>query len=380
MKAFKKCLAAAVALASVFTLSGCAKNTASARVATTANWNTRVSTVVEKDSLDFWQSNMEVAQYSASFKANENSKYSLSYDTAAAEYTTWFYAEAAYDWTSTDIPEEYRSEEAYSEPVYVLKTEMKIHGVFKMNASDDEKQFDDELVSECKFRLAGDNLQPVYSYQKVVNTSPNHLSPNSISQAYVQVDSVYEIFYNRGCSQAIVKTTDNLAKDNKTSENKISLSTKAGYSVFDNSQLIAAFRSFTKTGGSSRTFNTLVPQNLNTQISTATVSLPIELNPDDEEQKGILDALTNAPEGYVFFDGTPSSEEAQKKNIRFNAVSLGMNAYLTGQSPTYWYSTVENADVNTTRCVLLKTVRPLSFGLGTLSYTLKSLNVEKIEK
>ena len=83
-----------------------------------------------------------------------------------------------------------------------------------------------------------------------------------------------------------------------------------------------------------------------------------------------------ADKDYIFFDGTPSGDE-EAKGLRYSSVTLSLNADMNGQSPVYWYSTVENNDLNGTRGVLLRMVTPLPFIMGTLDYTLKSVGLEK---
>lgn len=376
MKTFSKFIATVLAVAGAATLAGCKNSSPSRKVATIANWNVRTSASVEENSFDFWHKNKEVAEYAISFTEGSNASYKVSYATGSAEYATKFYM-TDYDWNSDKIPEGYRSAESDTEPVYVYETSLKISGSYELISGGANKEFDDELTTVSYFRPAGKNLQPVYSYQKVKNTAPAALTANNINAAFVQVDEVYETYYNKGCSQAtVIKTVT--GKDGKNIE-RIGLS--SDYSNFDNSQLRAAIRAFTLSGGSSRTFYVVTPQNGKIQSVSASVGSPVELNPLDQNQALIINALKNAPENYIFFDGTVADkkEGESDRNFRYNAVSLSINESLQGASPAMWYSTVENNDINGTRCVLLKMSAPLSFGLGTLNYTLKSLTVETVE-
>ncbi len=374
MKTFSKCLAIVLAVAGVATLAGCNKNTTSRKVATTANWNVRTSTSVEQDSFKFWQENAEVAKYAISFTDGSNASYKVSYNTDSAQYETKFYM-TTYDWSAEEIPEGYRTEESETENIYVYETSLTISGTYELRSNGAKKTFEDELVTKSYFRPAGKNLQPVYSYQKIKNTSPATLTASSIDSAFEQVDEVYETFYNKGCSQATtIKTVP--GKDGSTTS-RIGLS--SDYSNFDNSQLRAAIRAFTLSGGSSRTFYVVTPQNDNIQSVSASIGSPVELNPLDQTQALIINALKNAPEDYIFFDGTIANKQENQsdRNFRFNPVSLEINESLQGTTPTMWYSTVENNNVNSTRCVLLRMSTPLAFGLGTLNYTLKSLTLEE---
>lgn len=374
MKAFTKILAVVIAAGAAATLAGCA-SPVNSRVATGANWNVRTQNSVERNSIDYWRTHKEVAEYGISFKEGLNRTYSISYDTDSAKYTTEFYIDKTdYDWAATDIPEEYRRENE-KEPVYVYKTTLNISGKFILSAGG-EKEFSDSLVSVCKFRLSGKNLQPVYSLQEEKDCAPNALNAATVESMYVESDVVLETFYNYDCTEALVKTTDN--KDSANSgEKKIALGTKQGYSVFDNSQLSLALRAFSLSAGT-RTFNVCVPKNGGAQVCYSSAISPIELNGEDETQAKIISALENAPKDYIFFDGSPANEEETKKNARYTSVSISINANLKGSAPVLWYAALENVNANSTRCVLLKRDDALPFGLGTTSYYLKTLNVAEI--
>ena len=280
------------------------------------------------------------------------------------------------------MPEDYAPEENVIEPVYVYRTKLEVTTKYTLTANGDNAEFNDSVISECYYRLAGDNLQPVYSKQIIKDVAPNALSASSLASAYVQIDRVYETFYDYDCTKATVYYTDNLASDSasKTETTEVYVNDKAGHSVFDNSQLRAAVRAFNISGGATHTFNVFVPQNGGLQLCRATCTAPVTLNGEDEEQAKIINALNecskNNPDYIFFTNNAPAEEEA--RNYRFNAVamSIATDDPMTGTSPTLWYSTVENSEVNYSKCVLLRMTTPLSFGLGTINYTLKSLNLK----
>lgn len=375
MKTLSKCLAIVLAVAGAATLAGCSKSTPNYKTATTANWNVRTSTAVEENSFEFWKSKKEVAEYAVTFSAGSNSSYEVTYDTTSATYSTAFYMKT-FDW-SKDTIDAYSTKESLTEDVYVYETSLSISGSYKMKSGGEIFEFSDVLETVCYFRPAGRNLQPVYSHQKVINTTPAALSTGSIGSTYVQVNEVYDTYYNRSCSHAFVQkyAPESAGSDNYVESGTESISLSSDYSNFDNSQLRAAIRAFTLSGGSSRTFYVVTPQNGNIQSVTASISDPIELNSTVTEHNDLINVLASAPEDYIFFDGAVEGENATPRNIRFNAVSLSINESLKGASPTMWYTTVENGNINSTRCVLLKMSTPLSFGLGTLNYNLKSLDI-----
>lgn len=377
MKALTKILAVTVAAAGVISAAGCAGAPGSAKTVTSANWNVRTSASVEKNFSERWLNNTEVAEYEITFTEGSNATYSVSYNEEAT-YKTRF-GMTYFDWSAqSKLPEGYAPEESVKELVYFFTTELKVGGEYVLKANGEKKGFTDSVTSVCYYRLAGNNLQPVYSKQDIKSTAPNALTASSIENACVEVDGVYETFYNYACSAATVSHTNN--KDAKTSSvTEVSVNDKAGHSVFDNSQLRAAVRAFNLSGGT-HVFNVLVPQNGGLQPCMATCTSPVTLNKDDAQQAKIIAALDecskNNPDYIFFTDNAPAEEEA--RNYRFNAVAMGLVTEdpMTGSSPTLWYSTVENSDVNYSKCVLLRMTTPISFGLGTINYTLKSLNLE----
>ncbi len=376
MKVFKRIFAGIAVVGSLFALAGCSSGTPDARVATTANWNVRTSAIVEKDSLEFWKTHKEVATYVIKHEEGTNSTYSVQYD-GESTLVTEFYLMESYDWASDKIPSAYRSAESVKEPVYVYKTELKATGFYQLAATGAKKEFSDVITTVCYYRLAGANLQPVYSKQQIKNTAANALSPGSLDDACITVDADYETYYNRDCTEATTVTVDR-ADSTNSGEKSYSITSKEGYSVFENCQLRAALRALTLTGGATRVFNLVVPQSGIVQTCGAAVSEPLELMNDSDhpEQQAITQAVKDSG-AYIFFDGTPSGDEGERK-MRYNAVTLSIKASLAGQNPVCWFATVENNDVNSTRAVLLRMVTPLSFGMGTLAYNLSKLELTDI--
>ncbi|MDE7087027.1 MAG: hypothetical protein K2O67_02420 [Clostridia bacterium] len=380
MKAFTKICATVLAASSLLALSGCGKNTADARVATLANWNSRTSTTVESNYFDGWTTKKEVAYYDITVEQGTNTKYEVKYNTETAEYKTEFYMESAYDWKSPLIPESYRSTEegADSEPVYVSKTYMHINVTFDLKDGSEPKTFEDVWSSTCKYRPAGKNLQPVYSEMSIVDTAPRTPTAGSVEDLYVRMNRVYTTYYNRDCTRATVCETDNDDAETGIKEPvEIDLSSKEGYSVFDSAELLSAARGFTLSGGSTQTFNVVSAQDKKMQLCRTSVGSPAELNHENAEQQRILKVLENT-DGYIFYKPTPAEGEEKQKTLRYNAVTFSMVADLYGAAYTSWYATVENADVNATRCIMLRRATPLSFGNGTMIYTLKSIGLETI--
>lgn len=379
MKAITKILAVTVATLGVISAAGCAKSNNSAKTATSANWNVRTSTSVESSFSERWLNNTEVATYSVSLSEGSNNTYSVKYNEGF--YKTEFSMDY-YDWNAPSevgqqitLPEGYKPADSKKELVYVYKTEYTVSGEYVLAKNGDTQNFEDSIVTECYYRLAGENLQPVYSKQEVKSTPPNALNATTKESMCVELNGTYTTYYNYDCTKATVYHTYQQSKDIVANEiSEVYVTDKIGYSVFDNSQLRAAVRAFNLSGGATHTFNVFIPQDGVLQTCNAVCTSAIMLDDKIEEQLQIKNVLKSCSD-YIFFDDTVGEGE-DARNYRFNAVSLSINSKMSGPASTVWYSTVENSDVNYSKSVLLRMSTPLPFGLGTVTYTLKSLNLE----
>ncbi len=379
MKAVKRFLAvilAAGGAVAAFSAAGCSNGTAYSSTATMANWNVATSPTVEKNYVDFWRTHKEVANYEISLKEDGNVTYSVSYSVDSS-YTTEFYMDKEdYDWAASSIPEDFKiTEETPKDPVYVYETTLTLSGNYQFKSTNESVPFEDKIITVCKYRLAGEDLKPVYSLHTADSTAPAELNAASKDSMCVKVNTVHETYYNRDCTRAIIKTIDN-----NDSENSGEKSVELKGLTFENFQLEAALRGFGLSGNKS--FSVCSPENGNTQESIAACLSPVELNKESDGK--IITALTSVKDGdgkiindYIFFDGVSSDKETPAKQIRYNAVSIGITADMSGSTPVYWYAALENADANATRCVLLKKNMPLPFALGTQIFSLKELKLVK---
>ena len=378
MKAITKILAVTVAAVGAAALAGCSKSSSSSTTATFANWNVRTATSVEGNFTERWLNNSEIAEYSVSLEKGYNGVYGIDYNEGASYQTAFGMVLGS---VLPGMPEGYKNDIAADEPIYYYSTALSVSGSFYTKSGETKnvyKEFNDSVTSVCYFRLAGDNLKPLYSQQQMKTTAPNSLSASPLSSTYIELNCAYTTYYNADCTEATIMEK-NLADDSaKETKKKVGLGSKAGYSVFDNSQLRAAVRAFNIKGGASHTFNVLVPQNGGMQTCHANCSSPTALDAEKEDQAqiiGALDACAQANPDYIFFD---KGEGESARAYRYNSVTMGINPStdkMTGTSPSFWYSTVENSEINSTKCVLLRMSTPLAFGLGTVNYTLKNLRL-----
>lgn len=368
MKSFLKIIAVAAAACATLGMSACG-GTANYKIGTSPNWDARV--VIKNDLTENseWLTNKEVAVYSVAFTKGANESYSVEYVTdgsKTASYVTQFYA-VRYDWSSADLPEEYRVENT-TEYVYVYKTQVILSG--RVTFGEEYKEFDNVISTVSYFRSAEDNLQPVYSKQVIKCTSPANLFPSSLETAYVVMDRVYETFYNFNCTEARVTCTDN-SDSEMNGTDKISVS--SSYSLFDVNSLGAAMRSLTFSG--THVFDTLIPiegKKFTYQVSCASAAT---LDAAEQDNQQIISALNAAVDSRYLFSGV---DEEGNREYKYNALTLSYVSSMPGSSSVYWYANVADARMNSTRAALLKVIDPVPFSLGTLTYSLSSLSQESL--
>ncbi|MGN0813647.1 MAG: hypothetical protein ACI4MH_00255 [Candidatus Coproplasma sp.] len=368
MKNIFKILTVAIAACGALSMAACG-GTVSNKIGTSPNWDARIVIKNDLSEGSEWFTHKEVATYSIAFEKGTNTAYSLDYITDGAKpasYTTKFYA-TEYNWASSSIPEEYRVSNT-REYVYVYETEVKLSGTYTYGES--TKDFDNHITTVAYFRSAQDNLQPVYSKQVIKCASPANFIPTSLEASYVEMDCVYETFYNVDCSKATVKCTDNLDSENSgVTESGIA----STYSVFDSNSLDAALRSLTFSG--THVFDTFIAiegKNFNYQASCAEAAT-LDTTKDDNAQ--IARALNAAVDSGYLFAGVNSEGN---REYSYSAVTVSYVSNMPGSSSVYWYANVADTRLNSTRAALLKIINPVSFSLGTLTYSLSSLTTEAV--
>lgn len=370
-----KLFTAAVAVGTVFTFVGCdgcsscsgCNGAAAPNTITRSNWYTGTSYGGIQPSFieDNDPFSKEQLTYKVTFSAPQEGAGNLNYSVEYSEGTfkTEFYA-TKFDWTGKDkaIPDGYADKDVGSELVYVYKTTFDISGKFTMKVGDKgEKEFTDHVVTESWFRAAGKNLQPVYSKQTLESTSPANLQPMTITDACMEVNAVYENFYDYNCTKVLSKNTD--VKTGKTETKEYSNLGKLSNVLFDNSSLYIVARSFLKTSSAVSQYVCLfnaVAGGADTYAVAGSDS-PLTVS----ERKEYTDILS---------DNKLFNKKNDEDRVSTTAVSVSYaGGNLHGTAQTVWYAAVTDADNNVSRSTMLKLSVPISFSLGTLNYSLKEI-------
>lgn len=367
MKKIAKILALTVCAAGALSLSACSgcAGTITYKTDTSPNWQIRVSNADELSEQSYFLSHREVATYSISLSGANNSVYSVEYSDEGT-YTTTFYA-TKYDWNSQDIPESLRIE-GVSDYVYVYETVLYQPGAYVMGS--ERHEFVNEVTTVSYFRSAGNNLLPVYSSQDIKCLSPNSLSPSTIAGCYIEMDRAYETYYSMDGLTAITTVTRG---DGDVQEGTTSAGVGTEYSLFDSSSVAAALRSMSQSG--THVFDIYVPVNGASARYQAAWGSSAVVDRENADNAQIIAAMDGAAEaGYIL----PGENDEGVVEYSLTPVTLSLVSDMTGTTSTYYYASVTNPDLNTTRSVLMSMEEVVSFNLGTIIYDLTSLECVEI--
>lgn len=347
---------ATLAFAGCSGCSSCNKNNRNLTV-TASNWYTGTSykgiqpSFIKGDNKEFTP---EVIEYSVTHsKATAiNNTYSAEYKDG--NYRTEFYA-TEYNRKSQPVYSEDKTE-----TVYCYTAEFKFSVQYKLKSTNETTEwFNDSIKNISYFRAAGKNLQPVYSKQEIVSASPATLQASTIEQTYSKVNIVYENYYSYDCSSVTTFTTENGVDQG----GKIYSLAGVKNSLFDNSSLYIAVRSMKLSTSMSAQFDlySAADGGVYTRVASGQ-DIPIGA----EEHKNI----SNEMQKNGLF--TPTDGVSVVPSVAVNINYAGGSLY--GTTQTIWYAAVEKPDNNTARATMLKMSIPLSYSLGSLEFSLKSIS------
>lgn len=232
---------------------------------------------------------------------------------------------------------------------YTYTTTFSITAVYSYDGETVELQ--DSVTTEVTFR-AENGLIPVTSEKRIVSHSPTNSKVSRVSQAY---DAFYRHIYTDYTGEVdVCKVWDTEPnKDGTPNEELLSEETFRGtsgkYSYLDNELLLLALRC------------------ISTSVDSAKVKVYSPFN--DETQKVKLSFTDDDESMEVGFHSTP---------IPYRTVDIKLSASNPGATQTAWIAKYDNPEMNTHRNVMLKLETPLAYNLGTLVYSLKS--IDRIEK
>lgn len=305
------------------TLGGCTNSDQKVRFGNYWNVNALDTTKEAKDT--------EMLEYDVTFKGASASLVDYKVDYSNGKYTTHL---------------QYLEEES----VYVYTTALNITAHYTLNG--ETKTVEDSITSEIKFRSGEYSLQPISSKKEINASSPISSTPDKAEDCFVKFHYTVETTYNDDCSEG-TSVVKNIPTEGEpyVRENDFEIEQKK-FSYLDNEQLLFALRG--------------IPNNLSS--AKVLVYSPFA----DAVQKV---SMTYASDESAEFTLTKNGTEA-KSLITYRPVSVVLDEENPGATQTAWIAKYEDATANKHRNVMLRLETPLSYGLGTLTYTLKSISYQ----
>lgn len=305
---------------------------------------------------------------------SSNGVYSAEYSEGL--YTTEFTAEKIYADKLAEITlEEWRDyplggaedEDGKFMVLYRYTAELTIPTVTYTFGSD-KKTFENERRRTVSYFMSvKDYLSPVYTRTEIKSTSPasaKPVKPVKIEDCYIEVDRVYESFYNRFASAVTTKIYDNKEGKELTPYN-LSKMDENVYSVFDSAYLDIVVRAMKgMSSGSSQTVSLYTPGAMlgNYVVSGSDTPLLDDSEACKTQLAGIQSILRN--------NGVLAQEDEETLSTTAMNVSYSNGLY-SGMPQRYWFANAN--DKNGKRTIMVKYSCPLAYDSGCLEFVLSGI-------
>lgn len=290
---------------------------------------------------DYWKKSLfdssqqtltETCEYKVDFEPTSTSNFSVDYENGV--YKTTFISET--------VDQQVR---------YQFKTEFSVQVQYKVG-NETSDWLNDSVYSIVTFQESDKALKPLRSEKHIVSHSPLTISPITLATAYDKYDQTIVTEYNELCDNATTTITNNELSSNKVTTQNFAINHNT-YNYLDNETLLFALRCINTDKTTSTKFNVYSPfacamQKINVNFNTATA-------------KDFTFAINGNPE--------------TTKNISYYPASIQLSANTNkGTAKTVWIAKTTDVQNNTYRNAMLRQEIPISFGLGTLTFSLKSIN------
>ena len=295
----------------------------------------------------------EVIKYSVKHDKTTASNSTYSVDYAEGEYTTTFYATTL---NKNLIDEAYVS--SYPEgdiTVYCYKTELDVPSVTFTVGEQTSEPFHNSLTTVSYFMDVNNHLKPLYSEQTVNMVSPAEYQVKSLEEAYIKIDRTVKTSYNYGSSAAKSVITSDGTDTTIVTEGL----DKTDNTLIDVNGLDIAVRAMQLSEGFNQVISIYSTSGKMQHYTFAGSSSAL-----GEEERKTCEGILEGKQLYAGGEG---------KSLHTVCVTATLNADMSGVSQKYWFAAIDNARNNKGRTTMVKMSVPLTFGLGTLNYSLKEI-------
>ena len=278
----------------------------------------------------------ETLVYDVTFKGNDNTLVGYDLDYKDGKYTT-----ILTNAVENDVV------------VYTYTTHLSITAMYTLNGVTEECV--DTVTSTVKFYAAGYNLQPISSEKEINASTPTANTGSKVSDSYQKSHYTTKVVYNEDCTEGTSTVTyhPDDGTEAKAKEKTFEIEQKK-FTYLDNEQVILALRAVRNTTTSAKL-------NVYSPFADAVQKLSLK------------------------FDGDTSAEFSFQKDgaetksmITYRTATLVLDEKNPGATQTAWIAKQPESTTvsNTNRNIILRLETPLSYGLGTLIYTLNSASYQ----
>lgn len=238
------------------------------------------------------------------------------------------------------------------------------------------------VVTDCYFTSVAEGLKPVYSKREIRNAVPAVYQVSSLEGIYKLYDRVYEVYYKYSPSseqtvkEAVTVTTLHADDIEYTAETQKKVETttapdSSANSLFDDCELDVAVRACNVGDGATQAISLFTTAfGVSTYSLTGSSTALVLDSKDTENNTALISELTAKLKTAGLYE-EKKDNEGNVIGLKTSAVSIQASG---GAAQTYWFIAVENANQNTGKSVMVKYSAPLNYGLGTLQYTLKTVD------
>lgn len=241
--------------------------------------------------------------------------------------------------------------------VYTYTTQLNITATY--NLGEASASFDDTVTSTVKFYAAEYGLQPISSMKEIKASTPTAVSGSKVEDCYQQLHYTTAIIYNEDCSNGIATVTSytQTGEVASTTEDSFAIDQEK-FSFLDNEQILFALRGV-------RASTTSASLNIYTPFAQAVQK--VALSTSTETSK-------NDSKDFTFlYNG-----EEVTKTITYRSFNVALDEKNPGATQVAWVAVKPENAPNKNHNMMLRLETPLSYGLGSLIYTLSSANYTKL--
>lgn len=234
---------------------------------------------------------------------------------------------------------------------YIYTTSLAVTAVYDYGTGK-SPALQDSVASKVIFQNSANALKPVYSEKEIISHSPvnSEIDANTDFNGWKTHTKAVVDYASDSATVYNLLKTENDAGYKMTNTIEISDKDAKKYSYLDNEQLLFALRGINPTTTTSPTLLVYAPYSEAVQQIKATINT-----------LSVADDFT--------FQSVDENKEI-KDDISYYPITLSINAKNAGQSQTVWIAKTTDANNNKYRNVMLRYEAPISYGLGTMVYTL----------